>query len=76
MWRRKNPHAADLSFDENFKALDIGPESNLVEAVYPDLRTAGTDALDMSTEEMERLLEFQIEKLQSKIDNMLLCMAH
>jgi len=69
MWRKRNSMAPLLSFDENFADLELHPQAKLVAAVYPSLGEDNDSAMELSTEEMERLLEFQIEKLQSMFDS-------
>jgi anaphase-promoting complex subunit 5 len=67
-WRKRNSMAPLLSFDENFADLEVDPRAELVTAVYPRLGEDNKAGMELSTEEMERLLEFQIEKLQSMSD--------
>jgi anaphase-promoting complex subunit 5 len=65
-WRKKNPAAAAASFDSNFAELGLGPDADLVNVVYPDLQSEQDNGLELSTDDMERLLDFQLEKLQSR----------
>lgn len=67
-WRKRNSMAPTLSFDDNFSDLQVDPHGKLVAAIYPGFGNDETSELELSTEEMERLLEFQIDKLQSTFD--------
>jgi anaphase-promoting complex subunit 5 len=65
-WRKKNPAAAVASFDSNLAELGLEPDAELVDVVYPGLFMNGENHLELSTDDMERLLDFQLEKLQSR----------
>ncbi|KAF2674965.1 hypothetical protein BT63DRAFT_449952 [Microthyrium microscopicum] len=62
--QRRTSTATTLTFDNNLSALHISPDSALINAVYPNFQQVKSKPEDLSTEEMEKLLEFQIEKLQ------------
>jgi anaphase-promoting complex subunit 5 len=79
-WRKKNAGAgasdtvsAGLSFDANFAELGLEPDSPLVHVVYPDLHAPQNSRMELSTDDMERLLDFQLEKLQSKSFSSCMC---
>lgn len=64
-WRKKNPTASRTSFDANIQSIDLQANSELLDVAYGRL----TDNLEpdetISTSDIEVLLEFQINKLQS-----------
>ncbi|KAF1811076.1 putative anaphase-promoting complex subunit Apc5 [Eremomyces bilateralis CBS 781.70] len=64
-WRRRNPGAFALSFDANLKDLNLRKGDALFEVAYGSLMDEGeSEQLAMSTEDVERLLEFQLYKVQ------------
>jgi anaphase-promoting complex subunit 5 len=64
--RRKRRHSVSTPIlDSNFAALDLPDDSELPNILYSRVQDGNHEELDMSTEEMDRLLEFQLEKLQS-----------
>jgi anaphase-promoting complex subunit 5 len=74
MWRKRNPHAGagKAPFDINLR-LGAGMESRLMNVVYGDLfEPTQAKKGSVSTDDAERLLEWQVEEMQSKTDMILL----
>jgi anaphase-promoting complex subunit 5 len=65
-WRKRNPGAKVNAFGSTLGMWDIGANSGLEAIMYPGLRDGHSDGLELSTEDMERLFDFQLEKLQSE----------
>lgn len=70
-WRRRNPSAGTWSFDAMLEGADKEWDQNmlqtLVNVAYPNIFTHhGTSDRLVSTNDVEKLLEFQIEQMQSK----------
>lgn len=63
-WEKQRPSASMSDLDSNLHALNLGPDSRLVQVIYPNLNDGSDYEPELSTEEMERLLDFQVEKLQ------------
>ncbi|MCJ1473433.1 anaphase promoting complex subunit 5 [Lambiella insularis] len=73
-WRKRNPQIGKDSFDVN---LTIGQtkRNNKVRAIlYVDLEYGGLEVVDFSTEDVERLLEFQRDQMQS-LEKLYRCVA-
>lgn len=65
-WRKRNPLAGKESFDINLRGGTI--DDRLANAVYG--RVSSMDAPEegqVSTDDVERLLEFQVEEMQSRL---------
>ncbi|EFE33845.1 anaphase-promoting complex subunit Apc5, putative [Trichophyton benhamiae CBS 112371] len=66
-WAKRNPAEAQLSVDANLCELGLDLDSPLARVMYGDLADDGADeGAGMSVRDVERLLEFQISKMQSK----------
>jgi anaphase-promoting complex subunit 5 len=63
-WRRRNPNVPGLGFDVNMDELELGPGDQLFEAAYGHLSEPATTDEMVSTDDIERLLEFQADRLQ------------
>lgn len=63
LWKKKRPSATS-TIDSNLVELSLGLNDDLVTIIYPTLNDGSTYEAELSTEEMERLLEFQLERLQ------------
>ena len=64
LWRKKRPSIGVFGLDSNLADLDLGPDSDLLHVVYPTFNHGREYEPELSTEEMEKLLDFQLEKLQ------------
>jgi anaphase-promoting complex subunit 5 len=64
LWKKKRPSAGAYSVDLNLADLSLGPDAPLAHTVYPNMYDNSEYEPELSTEEMERLLDFQLEKLQ------------
>jgi anaphase-promoting complex subunit 5 len=65
-WKRRHSSLASPVLDSNFTSKDMSDVSQLAAVLYPNPRGGDQETLDLSREEMERLLEFQLEKLQRR----------
>ncbi|KAI9848511.1 MAG: Anaphase-promoting complex subunit 5 [Sclerophora amabilis] len=64
-WQKRNPTANDVAFDSIVDQWNLTREDRLTKALYGDLPEVETETDGMaSTEEIERLLQFQIEEIQ------------
>ena len=64
-WRKRNQAAGHISFDANLRELDIG--DRLTDVVYGDFSHGTKYDARHSTEELEKLLEYQIDRMQSTV---------
>lgn len=64
LWIRKNPGRVD-PVDSNFNYCELDARSQLVQIVYGNIEEESDEEGDVSTKDMERLLEFQVAELQS-----------
>ena len=65
MWRRRNPSAGNISFDANLIGCHSGLGQKLVTLLYGDLKGQNQKEASVSTADVEKLLEFQIDQMQS-----------
>ena len=67
-WKKRNATADSTSFDANLggDSLDLG--SRLAEVAYSELRDATRQQANISTVDVETLLGFQVDQMQSKHD--------
>ena len=65
-WKKRNQTAGNTSFDVNLQQdrLDLG--DRLTEVAYGELRTEASQVAGVSTEDVEKLLEYQVDQMQSK----------
>lgn len=63
-WVRKNPGGSD-PIDSNLNYTEPGTRRLLVQIAYGNVEDESDDEEDVSTKDMERLLEFQVAELQS-----------
>lgn len=66
-WKKRNPSAGDTSFDSNLLEDDLAGANPLVTVIYGDLKQGSRHEGSTSTEDVERLLEFQVGHMQSKL---------
>jgi anaphase-promoting complex subunit 5 len=71
-WRKRNPSAGKTSFDVNLKEGGLKWEDELTGIVYERLKLTEEAKIELdgpnglvSTDDVERLLEFQVEEMQS-----------
>lgn len=63
-WTRRNPGVGSYSFDSNLQAGSIDAEGKLAELIYGDLSDNCYEGVLTSTDDMERLLDYQIDRMQ------------
>ena len=66
VWRKRNPSAARLSFDAGISDLSLENRDDLLQACYGSLDANDLDDAEFSTEDIEAMLEFQLDRLQSE----------
>ena len=64
-WKKRNQTAGNTSFDANLQEDHLGLGDRLTEVVYGDLGTDGQQGSNVSTEDVEKLLEYQVDHMQS-----------
>ena len=64
LWRKRNPTAGKMSFDTNFRGSQSNVDDRLREIVYGGSLDLRGDA-SVSTDDIEKLLEYQIARMQS-----------
>lgn len=65
MWKKRNAAASKTSFDANLHGNGLGWQDGLTEVLYGDLQEGGGQDGSVSTDDVERLLEFQVDGMQS-----------
>jgi anaphase-promoting complex subunit 5 len=65
-WRKRNPSATRLSLDAGISDLSIENKDDLLQACYGSLDANDLDDAEFSTEDIEAMLEFQLDRLQSE----------
>lgn len=65
-WKKRNQTAGNTSFDVNLRQdhLDLG--DRLTEVAYGELGTEALQVAGVSTEDVKKLLEYQVDQMQSK----------
>ena len=66
MWRRRNPGAGKLSIDTNLTDGQLGKNEQLLAIMYGDLKDGEHAGATISTDDLEKLLEFQRDRMQSE----------
>ena len=66
VWRKRNPTAGRTSFDLNLSENHLGVDDRLTEIAYEDLADRKEDGASVSIEDVERLLNYQVDQMQSK----------
>ncbi|SLM38451.1 Tetratricopeptide-like helical domain [Lasallia pustulata] len=64
MWKRRNPAAGKTSFDTNLQDDNLPMMGRLIDVVYGDLTDGERQEADVSTDDVERILEFQLNEMQ------------
>lgn len=65
LWKRRNPVAGRSSFDTNLQQHRLGMDDRLTELVYGDITEDARKQPSVSTDDVEKLLEYQVDKMQS-----------
>jgi anaphase-promoting complex subunit 5 len=65
LWKRRNPNAGKLSFDRNLQEAFSGSDDRIREIVYGDSAGDLQAEASVSTDDVEKLLEYQIARMQS-----------
>ena len=67
-WKKRNQAAGHISFDANLQEehLDLG--DRLTDVVYDELARGINHDASVSTEDVEKLLEYQIDQMQSMVE--------
>ena len=65
MWKRRNPAVVTTTFDANLVDGDFNLKHKVTRMLYGDLADADRREASVSTEDVEKLLEFQIDQMQS-----------
>ena len=65
-WRKRNQSAGNTSFDSNLCDGDLSWEDPLINVVYKEIRNNSQCKLSTSSEDVEKLLDYQIDHMQSE----------
>lgn len=65
LWKRRNPATGRSSFDSNLNENRRGLDGRLTELVYGDITADVRKESIVSTDDVEKLLEYQVEQMQS-----------
>ena len=65
LWKRRNPTIEKTGFDVNIADQGFGLDSKVHDILYGNLRGGNSGWGEASTEDVEKLLEFQIDQMQS-----------
>ncbi len=65
IWKKRNPAANKTSFDVNLQGHGLDWEDGLTNVLYGDLQQSGGQEGSISTDDVERLLEYQVDEMQS-----------
>lgn len=68
LWKRRNPTAGRLSFDSNLEDLH-NFDNRLLKLVYSDVMSETCKEASVSIDDMEKLLEYQVDQLQSMCES-------
>lgn len=63
-WKRRNPAAGSHSFDSNLQRLSISTDGSLSEIIYGDLSDNVLKDVNNSMDDMEKLYEHQVARMQ------------
>ena len=64
-WKRRIAAAGKTTFDVNLQGNGLSWEDRLTDVLYGDLQQSGAQEGSISTDDVERLLEFQVDEMQS-----------
>lgn len=65
-WKKRNPSAGNTSFDSNLHENDLAWGDPLTKVIYRELKQETRQEASISTEDVERLLEYQVDHMQSE----------
>ena len=69
LWRKRNPTAGRNSFDTNLEDRNIGWGNALRKIAYSDFDDNPSKEAIVSTDDVEKLLEYQVDQMQSTLQN-------
>lgn len=72
LWRKRNPRASKMSFDTNLQGSHSDSDDRLLEIVYGGSSNDLRGDANVSTDDVEKLLEYQIARMQSITAHILL----
>lgn len=64
-WKKRNQTAGNTSFDANLQEDHLDLEDRLTEVVYGALELESQQGSNVSTDDVEKLLDFQVDHMQS-----------
>ena len=67
MWKKRNPQAGKQSFDLNVQELEFGSHHPLAKIIYSDVGNDRSPEAKTSLDEVKKLLEQQVEQMQSNL---------
>ena len=65
LWRKRNPTAGKNTFDVNLEDYQLGLGDQLTKLAYGDLDDSDRKEAVSSTDDVEKLLEYQVDQMQS-----------
>ena len=72
LWRKRNPMASKISFDTNLQGSHSDFDDRLREIIYGASSNDSRGDANVSTDDVEKLLEYQIARMQSMTAHFLL----
>ncbi|KAL6713553.1 APC5 protein [Lecanora helva] len=63
-WKKRNPTAGDTSFDANLRDDHLTWEDPLTSLVYGNVERGSSQRATVSTEDVEKFLDFQVDRMQ------------
>lgn len=66
-WKKRNQAADPISFDANLQHENLELGDQLTDVVYGELAHGAGHDVSISTEDVEKLLEYQIDQMQSTV---------
>ena len=75
-WRKRNQSAGHISFDTNLQEEQLDLTDRLTNVVYGEIARRAEHDASISTEDVEKLLEYQIDQMQSGFEQSLELVAY
>ena len=75
LWKRRNPAVGKNSFDTNLREDNLLMTDRLTDVVYGDLADEERPEVEVSTDDVEKVLEFQANEMQSTLADIDLVLA-